>query len=147
MLESTPRAMREIALQHETQAIQHLRREVSATMHEPRDELLFAVLILMRSTDNISTLQEPKTLGAFRPPLTHLQNLHTGSSLSYGTAQREMLRSLVSQKGGLTNIVMPGLAEFFNVYVQSLTGADDGAYQQLQYGSLPSELSYGKTRL
>jgi hypothetical protein len=115
MMKRTPRAMHELVLQHETQAIQCLRREISSTIRKPRDELLFAVLMLMRSNENISTITEPRTLGSFRPPLTQLQHLETGSSLSYRPAQREILKTLVAQKGGLTKVGMPGLAEMFNL--------------------------------
>ena len=107
--------MDRLVFQNEMQAIQLLRDEVSKGPRKPRDELLFAIILLMRSTDAKVPLEDSKTQGAFRPPLADLQNLRTGSSLSYRTTHKEMLRSLVVQKGGLAEIAIPGLAEFFNM--------------------------------
>ncbi len=114
MMKGPSRAMQGLFLWHETQASQLMRKEVSNGIREPRDELLFAFILLIRKTDKIIKLGQSRTFGAFRPPLTELQNLNTGSSLSYGTTHLNILGNLMSQKGGLTKIAIPGLAEFFN---------------------------------
>ncbi len=118
MFKGVTKARERLVLQHETQAVQLVRGELSENSGNPRDELLFAMILMMRSTDNVVALAEAKTLGAFRPPLTNLQNLQAGSSLSYRTTHREILCRLVAQKGGIAAIAIPGVAEFFNMYVR-----------------------------
>lgn len=115
-------AMLNMAVYHETKAVQLLRQEIAGNMGNPRDELLFAVLLLSsRSPDEIPVVIEKKAIGAFRPPLTNLHNLVIGSSIRFGDVHRETLKRLVARKGGVAEIVMPGLGEFFNTQDYPLT--------------------------
>jgi hypothetical protein len=115
MMDDDPRSMHNMAIHYETQTVQLLRREIIGDMHNPRDELLFAMLLLSaRSTDETPVVVVKRVIGAFRPPLTNLHNLAIGSSIRFGDLHRETLKRLIAQKGGVAEIVMPGLGEFFN---------------------------------
>jgi hypothetical protein len=116
MMNDESHVMRGLALYHETQALQLLRKEIAEGVRIPRDELLFVVLLLSTRTNSeeMPIVAERKTIGAFRPPLTNLHNLEVGSSIRFGDVHRDILKRLVAQKGGVVQIVMPWLGEFFN---------------------------------
>jgi hypothetical protein len=114
-MDNDTRAMHNMAVHHETQTVQLLRREITGDMRNPRDELLFAMLLLSaRNSGDIPVVVEKTVIGAFRPPLTNLHNLVIGSSITFVDVHRETLKRLIAQKGGVAEIVMPGLGEFFN---------------------------------
>lgn len=113
-MDNDPHVMHNMAMHHETQTVQLLRGEIAGDMRNPRDELLFAMLLLSARSTDIPVVIEKTVIGAFRPPLTNLHNLVIGSSITFGDVHRETLKRLVAQKGGLAEIAMPGLGEFFN---------------------------------
>jgi hypothetical protein len=116
MMDDECRAMRGLALYHETLALQLLRKEIAEGVRVPRDELLFVLLLLSTrtSSEEMPVVVERKTIGAFRPPLTNLHNLEVGSSIRFGDVHKDVLQRLVAQKGGVVEIVMPWVGEFFN---------------------------------
>lgn len=121
-MDDESRMMSDIALYHETQAVQLLRKEIAEGVQLPRDELLFVVLLLSTRSNETPIVTQKKEIGAFRPPLTNLHNLEVGSSIRFGEVHRDILKTLVAQKGGVVEIVMPWLGEFFNTQAQYSNG-------------------------
>ncbi|OAL22838.1 hypothetical protein AYO22_06746 [Fonsecaea multimorphosa] len=113
---ASDRQLQRSILEYETKALQHLREELDSMAPTPRDELLFAVLMIFPRPRKNNVVREKDRIGAFRPCLMTLQHINHGSTgWSYDTPHWGALQRLMQEKGGLDKVTMTGLGEFMQL--------------------------------
>jgi hypothetical protein len=92
-----------------TEAAKHVRTELANTKVPPSDEVLMAVSNLIGYSADVDNSEFPESHPI--SPLAKVHNLDKFGRLTYIKTHRDALSRLMTRKGGLRNIRMPGLKD------------------------------------
>ena len=97
------------ALKHKSEAIRLVNEKLSHWSGPASDALILAITLLMM--DGNGPDPPESVFGGFRPVLTYLQWLNITGRILWLSVHKTILIRLVGERGGLTELQTPGLAE------------------------------------